>query len=440
MLDLKIQVEELSPILRRVSVEVPPTSVDEALAEAYRDLSRTAKVKGFRPGKVPRHVLERFYRADVEREVVATLVQSSYRQAVDEKDLFPVAEPVVENESLALGKPFRYLAQVEVKPKLDPKDYLGLPLTEKSSEVGEVELDAELEKIEARKIGVAGDWALIDYDLQIDGKQVESLERNRDQPVELTDGEIIKGHLPELRGVEVGQAIDLDYTFPPEYRVAELRGKVGHFHVTLKGLRRRDVPALDDELVKDLDEPGLTTLPQLRERIRTRMSEERKAESDRDLRQQIAKALVERNAFEAPPALVNRMAEGELRALAQQIVRSGIDPETLSIDQSKLRAGAELRIKAELLLEAVAEKEKLAVTDADLEAHFERVAAESEQPLSKVKAQLGRTDQREALNYRVQQDKALAFLRSKATITPSPAGSPGPAVGGAELDAQGATK
>ena len=428
MLDLKIQIEELSPILRRVSVEVPPADVDEALTQAYRDLSRTATVKGFRPGKVPRHVLERFYRADVEREVVATLVQSSYLQAVDQHDLFPVAEPIVDNDTLAVGKPFRFRAQVEVKPKIEPRDYLGLPLAEKPVAVGEAELDAELEKlrdsmatlepIEVRKVGVAGDWALVDYDLEVEGKKFDSLERNRDQPVELTPGDIIKGHIPQLRGVEVGDAIDLDFPFAADYRVAELQGKVGRFHVTLKGLRRRNVPDLDDELVKDLDEPGLTNLAQLRERIRTKLVDERQSESDRDARQQLVKALVERNPFEAPPALVTRMAESELRMLAQQIVRSGIDPDSLSIDQAKLRAGAELRIKAEILLDAVAEKEKLAVEEADLEAHYARVAQDSGESIVKVKAQLGRSEQREALQYRVLQDKALAFLRSKATISP----------------------
>jgi trigger factor len=317
-----------------------------------------------------------------------------------------------------------------VKPEVDPKDYEGLPLAEKGHGVSEAELDSELEKlresmstlepIEDRQVGVAGDWALVDYDLEVDGKRVDSLERNRDQPVELTQGPITKGHIPELRGVEVGASVDVDFPFPTDYRVTELRGKTGHFHVTLKGLRRRNVPVLDDELVKDLDEPELATVDQLRDRIRTRMLEERKAESDRDARQQLVKALVERNPFDAPPSLVNRMAENELRMLAQQIMRSGIDPDSLSIDQAKLRAGAELRIKAEILLDAVAKKEKLAVDEADLEAHYARVAQDTGEPLAKVKGQLGRSDQREALSYRVLQDKALAFLRSKATIqTPS---------------------
>ena len=426
MSELNIQVEELSSFLRRVSIEVPPSAVDAALASAYVALSRTAKIKGFRPGKVPRHVLERYYKAEIEREVVSTLIQSSYRQAVDDKDLFPVSEPLVENDKLAQGTPFRYRAQVEVKPKIEPKDYLSLPLIETRVEVSDPELDAELEKlresmaalepIEERKVGVAGDWALVDYELEIDGKQVGTLERNRDQPVELTDGDIIKGHIPELRGVEVGQTVDVTYTFPADYRIEDLHGKAGHFRVTLKGLRRRVVPILDDELVKDLDEPELTTVAQLRERVKTRMSADRQAEADRAARQQLEQALVDRNPFEAPPALVDRVAEGEMRMLVQQITQSGIDPRTLSLDPVKLRASAELRIKAELLLEAIAVKEQIEVSDADIEAHLEKVAKESDQSLAKVKAQIGRSGQREALKFKLLEDKALAFVRGRATI------------------------
>ena len=186
--------------------------------------------------------------------------------------------------------------------------------------------------------------------------------------------------------------------------------------MTLKGLRKRNVPALDDELVKDLDEPELTTVAELRERVKNRMLGERKEESERDVRQQLEKALIAGNPFEAPPALVSRMAEVELRALARQIAQAGIDPRSLSIDPQKLRAGAEYRIKAELLLEAVAEKEQLEVSDEELEAHLAKVAAETEQPLARVKAELGRSEQREGLKFRLLEDKALAFLRSKASI------------------------
>ena len=132
MSDLKIAVEELSPFLRKLSIELPPSAVDEALAQVYRDLSLTAKVKGFRPGKVPRHVLERTYKADVEREVISQLIQTSYRQAVDERELWPVSEPIVENEKLIQGQPFRYSAQIEVKPKLDPQGYEGIAVTPKA--------------------------------------------------------------------------------------------------------------------------------------------------------------------------------------------------------------------------------------------------------------------------------------------------------------------
>ena len=428
MSDLKVSVEELSPILRKLSIELPPNAVDEALAQAYQELSHNVNVKGFRPGKAPRRVLERQYRSDVERDVIAHLVQTGYRQVVSERDLWPVSEPIVENDKLAEGQPFRFRAQVEVKPVLEPKDYLGLTLTEKPVEVSEKELADELEKLRElmaslepieeseRKVGVQGDWALVDYDLSIDGTPVPKLENNRDQPVELTDGLIIRGHIPELRGVEVGQTIDVTFPFPNDYRVSDLRGKTGLFKVTLKGLRKRVLPELDDELVKDLDEAELTNVAQLRERVRNRMIEERKEESDRDIAKQITKVVVEKNPFEAPPALVNRVVEVELRTLVQQIMRSGIDPNSLSLDQDKLRASAEERIKAELLFEAIAAKEKLEVGEEDLTAHYEKLAKATDKTPAKVKAEIGRSGQLDALKYRLLQDKALAFLRSRATI------------------------
>ncbi len=426
--DLKVSVEELSPILRKLSIELPPNAVDEALAQAYQELSHNVKVKGFRPGKAPRRILEGQYRTDVERDVIAHLVQASYRQAVTERELWPVSEPIIENDKLAEGQPFRFRAQVEVKPTLEPKDYLGLSVTEKPVAVTDQELDDELEKLREsmatlepieeseRKVGVQGDWAVVDYDLSVAGTAVAKLENNRDQPVELSDGPIIRGHIPELRGVEVGQTVEVTYPFPNDYRVGDLRGKTGLFKVTLKGLRKRLIPTLDDELVKDLDDAELTTVAQLRERVKGRMLDERKEEADRDAAQQITKAVVEKNPFEAPPALVNRVVEAELRSLVQQILRSGIDPNSLSLDQEKLRASAEERIKAELLFEAIAVKEQLQVGEPELDAHYEKVAKVTDKTPAKVKAEIGRSGQLDALKYRLLQDKALAFLRSRATI------------------------
>lgn len=422
---MKVQIEELSPIVRRLTVEVEPDLVDRALAEAYQELSRNVKIPGFRPGKAPRRILEQSYRERVEREVVGDLVRRTYPEAVGEQAILPVAEPVVENDKLVPGQPFRYRARVEVKPKLDPKDYLGLPLQPKKADIGDSQVEAELERVrqslstlvplEERKVGVTGDWALIDYDLDLP-EGAPQLERNRDTPVEIAEGTITAGFVPQLAGVEVGQGIDLSHSFPDDYKIEALRGKSATFHVTLKALRRREIPALDDEMVKDLDEPGLSTLPQLRERLRERLTREAEAEAARERDEQLVAGLVSRNPFEAPPAMVDRLIESQLRRVAERIVQAGIDPSSVSIDREKLRENAERRVKGELLLEAIADKEGVTASDEDLDAFVEKVAKEEEAPLQKVRAQFARAPARQALLAKLREDKTLAFLASKATV------------------------
>jgi trigger factor len=422
---MKVQVEEISPIVRRLTVELDPAAVDEALAEAYRGLSRTVKIKGFRPGKAPRRILEQSFRDQVEREVVGELVKRSYPQALGEQSFSPVAEPVVENDQLAAGQPFRYRARIEIKPKIEPQGYRGMVLGSKLIEVTEAEVGAELEKlqqslstlvpIEDRRVAILGDWALIDYDLDLPSGAPD-LERNRDAPVEVAEGSILAGFVPQLRGVEIGARVDVPFTFPEDYKIEPLRGQSTTFQVTLKSLRRRETPALDDEMVKDLDEPGLATLGDLRARLRERLLHERQAEADQERQEEIFRELVAKNPFEAPPALIDRVVEAQLRRVAERVVRAGVDPQTIRIDREKLRENAELRVKAELVLEAIAVKEGIAATDADVEAFAEKVAKEEEVPLRKVMAQFARAPARQALLAKLREDKTLAFLTAEAKI------------------------
>ncbi len=422
---MKVNVEEVSPIVRRMTVELDPTAVDEALDEAYRGLARTVKIRGFRPGKAPRRILEQEFKEQVERDVVTELVKRSYPAAVVEKALLPVAEPVVDNDKLLPGQPFRYRARIEVKPKLEPKDYKGLPLTKHAVEISEAAVDEELKKlqqslatlapIDDRKVAVPGDWALIDYDLDLPAGGPE-LDRNRDTPVEISEGTIIAGFVPELRGVEVGGKIDVPFTFPADYKIPALKGLSTVFHVTLKSLRKREIPALDDEMVKDLDEPGLTSLAELRKRLREKLEHEASSEAARKNQEQIFEELVKRHPFEAPPALIDRVVESQLRRVAQRIVQAGVDPNTVSIDQAKLRANAELRVKAELLLEAIADKEGITAVDADVDSFAEKLAKDEGESLNKVKAQFARAPARQALLEKLREDKTLAFLIAEATI------------------------
>jgi trigger factor len=422
--------EELSPVVRRLTVEVEPEAVEAAFEKAYRSLGRMVKVPGFRPGKIPRRILEQRYGDEVARDVQEVLVRESYPGALDQVAIMPVAEPVIEpaDPTVIRGQPFRYRARVEVTPKLTPQGYTGLRLVRQPVAVTEAEVRAELEKlqqsmstlvpIDGRRVAILGDWALVDYDLALPDFKGDppKLSGNRDAAVDLVPGTLIEGHISELRGVEVGETIKVPFTFPDDYRIAELRGQRGVFSVTLKALRTREIPELDDELVKDLDDPGLATLEDLRTRVRERLSAQRAAESERDLRRQMETALVAANPFEVPQGLVLRLEEAELHTLARQITQAGIDPRTISYDEAKLREQSERRVRAELLFTAIAEKEGITASDAELESELEKVAQQTEVPLSKVKAHYAKPAERESLREKIVRDKTLAFLQAGANI------------------------
>jgi trigger factor len=425
---MKVEVVELSPVSLELSVELPAAEVATALERAYRDLGGRAKIKGFRPGHVPRRILVQNFQGQVEREVASALVRDSLPLAIQNGKIEALGEPTsVQADPLETGKPFRYRARVEVKPKLKPKETRGLPLTRKKVEVTETQVAEELKRlqdslstlvpVEDRSVGLAGDWALIDYDLGLPpGEAPLELERNRDTPVEIAEGEITAGFVPQLRGVEVGQTIEFSHRFAADYKIERLRGREATFRVTLKGLRRREVPPLDDELVKDLDEPGLTTLEQLRTRVRERLQKEAEAQAQRDRNDQLIGELLRRNPFEAPPGLVERALEHQLQRFSDRVARAGIDPRSLPLDREQLRRTTSDRVKAELLLEAVALQEGLTVDQSDLDAYLVRTAENDRIALAKLKAQFSKSPSREALLAKLREEKALAFLLAEANI------------------------
>jgi trigger factor len=425
---MKVDVVELSPVSVELSIEVPAPEVDAALEHAYRDLGGRVKIKGFRPGHVPRRILVQNFQDQVERDVASLLVRDSLPRAVEDRQIPVLGEPSsVQADRLDAGQPFRYRARVEVKPKLEPKGTRGLPLTGKKVEVTEAQLTDDLKRlqdslstlvpIEDRKVGLAGDWALIDYDLNLPpGEPPLELDHNRDTAVEIAEGAITSGFVPQLRGVEVGQTIEFPHTFPADYKIDRLRGKQATFKVTLKGLRRREVPALDDELVKDLDEPGLTTLDQLKDKVRARLQQEAEAQAERDRNDQLIGELLKRNPFDAPPGLVERALEHQLRRFSERVAQAGIDPRTVPIDREQLREAAAQRVKAELLLEAVALQENLTADQSDLDAYLAKTSENDRVALAKLKAQFSKSPSREALLAKLREEKTLAFLLSEANI------------------------
>ncbi len=427
---MKINVETTSPIERKLTIEVPPERVQQELERAYDQLGRRVKLKGFRPGHVPRGVLVRNFKGEVEREVVEKLVSSTFVEAAAQHGVSAVAPPNVSLEqSLAEGQAFRYSATVEVKPVVVPKDYKGLTATRRVPQVGELEVGVELAKlqdsyarlvpVEGRDTAQEGDYALIDHQGTIDGLPFDG-SNAQDVTVKVGQGKVEEGFIAALVGKKVGEEAEFEEPFPADHRNEQLRGKLARMKVVLKGLKTKQVAALDDELAKQVGIEGIETLDALKARILEDLGKRETKRAEGELKDALLKAALEKNGFEVPPSMVERAIDGMLEGTVERFARMGVDVRQLDLDVARLRGDlreqALQQVRGSLLLEAVAKAEGLSVTEEELQAEVARVALEVGVPVQKAQQQMRGKEARAALENRVLEEKAMALLTQAAVI------------------------
>ncbi len=345
------RIEDLSPVVKKVSVEVTPDRVQDALDRAYSTVSRTVKLKGYRQGHVPRRLVERYFGDDVKKDVAQKLVSGSIHEALADHKLDPVAPPRVENGSVEPGQPFKYTATVEVRPKVEPKDYEGLSVPKVAVEVTDAQVDERIEEmrrehamfvpVERRDVAEAGDYVSSDYQGFIEGAPLRGAKREG-VLLEVAAGSLLENKAEGLLGARVGETRELGVTFPNDYAVEELRGKEARFQVAVKGLKKREVPALDDAFVQDLGGEA-KTLAELRAKLRSEMEQQKKERAEGDQREKVLEALAAKNPIEAPPALVERNVDAMLQGMLEGFMRRGIDPRQLGLNKAVRRAEAARR-------------------------------------------------------------------------------------------------
>ncbi len=421
---MKIQVEELSPIERKLSIEVEPAVVTQELNQAYATLSRQVKIAGFRPGKVPRRILEQRFKDEVEGDVIRRLVERAYLEAIREHQVEAVSHPRVTNEALRPDVPFRFQARVDVKPKVQAKEYRELPLKKVEKIVDDARVDQQLEKmrhsmsrlepVEGREIAQAGDFAQVDYHATHDGKGFPG-SRAENATVQVVPGELVESKIAALEGMKVGETKELDYAFPKDYSVDEVRGKLAHFRISLKGLKVEVVPELNEDFAREMQ--GGETVADLRAKIRGDLQRSTRQEIAAEERAQIVKLLIERNPFEVPQGMVDRAVEMMLEGTIRSMARGGIDPRKLGLDFEQLRNELKPRalneVKGVLLLESVAEQESIHVPEEEIEKKVEEISTETGQTLSKVRKFFKDPDERRSLSRRIQEEKTVEFLKAR---------------------------
>ncbi len=429
---MKVSVQELSPIERKLSIEVDSTRVAEELTRAYSALGRQVKVAGFRPGKIPRRILEQRFRADVERDVTQKVVERAYLDAIRAHEIQAVSNPSISGAPKVVpDAPLSFEARVQVKPTIDPKDYRGLPLEKRDTAVAESEVTEQLEKmrerlarlepVTARDAAELGDYAQVDYEATIDGKAFPG-SKAENVTVEVATGEVVEAKFAALAGTKIGERKVFDYAFPPDYDLDEVKGKVAHFDVKVRELKNSVTPPLDDAFAKEMSGQGpgnsFDTLDALKAKVRADLERANRRKADSEAREEVIAVLAERNPFEVPEAMIERTSNFMMEGALRSVSRSGVDIRTLNLDfaklQAELRPKALSEVKGSLLFEAVAAKEKIEVSPDELDRKMEQLAEEAQQPLSQVKRAYRTDDAKRSLQFQLREEKTIEFLKAHA--------------------------
>jgi trigger factor len=424
--DLAVVASQESPSLRRLEITVPLARVRRAYDRAYRDIAKNARVKGFRPGRVPRPVLERMFGPSLGEEIERALVHETLDAALAQAGIEPVATPAVDASPPQSDREFRYRALVEIRPPIELPELEGLPGRRPVVLVGDDEVERELEALRLRHAplieepagtaAASGHIVTIDFVGRVDGVPFEG-GSGRDVELEIGAGRFIPGFEEQLIGAAAGDDRVVNTTFPEHYGNSDLAGKSAEFSVHVAEVKRRELPALDDEFAKDLGE--FDTLGALRDRIHHDLRESRDQAARAELRRSVLGALVERTAFAVPPGATDAQLERRLRLAVQQL-QQGVPHDVLhaQVDRwrEEWRPAAEREVKERWLLDVVAETRELAVEPAEIAEQIEKMASAQGVAPARLREQLGAELLEASIRSDLRREKALDFLVSTAKV------------------------
>ncbi len=423
---VKVDVETVDSVRRRLAVEVPAEEVSAEIEKAYAQLARGAKVRGFRPGRVPRPVLERLFGDRVRAEVFEKLIQQSYAEVVEERQIPTVGHPEFVTEQAQPGAALRYSATVEVKPEIIVEHYAGLAVERPLTPITDADVDvflerlrqslAQLHPIVGRSTVEIGDVVTLDYEARVDGRSVGQGEQRE---IEIGANGFPREFDEHLIGAAVGSELDFAVSYPPEHGAAELAGKTVNFHVRVRGLSHKEVPALDDEFAKDHGE--CSTLAELRQRVRDRLGSDAAQQADEAMRQALLNALAEANDIPIPNALVERRTRALMEEVWQEWQQRRLRPknegEALARLREELQPRARQQVKIALLLESIARQEGITVSEADVDERIATLAADAGAAAERLRAYYQDTEARRELRNRLLQARAVDAVVRTAHIT-----------------------
>ncbi len=385
-MEMKVSVEDVSPVQKRLKVEIPASKVDEQINQTINRLKRNVAVPGFRKGKVPRAIIEREYGATIKSEVLQALIEESIGDAIKQSNVTMLLEPQLDSSSdIESGKPFEYSVLMDIEPEVEVPDFRKFELIRPKVEVTDEEVEEQLENLRSQFGTVEvvdeqrplkeGDIAIIDYQAFIDGEEVEEL-ANEDYFVEVGKGNFNETFEKGLIGMEKGEEREIEVTYPDDALNVLVAGKTVKYKVTLKNIQKRNLPELDDEFAKRFG-IGLETVDDLRNKLKEQILKDKKAAADSVLRNQLFDKLLERADFPVPERLIEKKLDQMIDNIAGHMQERGVNLEQAGIDEErlreKMRENAIRQVKTELILDKIADEEKIEIPSEELKKYNDYV-------------------------------------------------------------------
>ena len=426
---MQVTVEDLSSVKKMLHIEIPADEVARELDTTYSKLKKTAKVKGFRPGKAPRSVLERMYKKDVHADVTSRLIQESFVDAIKETDLKIVGNPKVDPPELVADGPYKYDATVEVNPEIEVIDHKGLKLKKTLYKISDEEVDiqlktlqknlAKLEPIKGQRPLKNDDFALIDYEGFKNGQPFAETQKTENFSLKIGEGRISKDFDEALTGMMPGENKEISIKFPEDHYNKILADSEITFQVKLNEIRQEMLPKIDDEMAQKLGD--YKTLAEVKKAITDNLKQGYDKRTEQELNEQILKQLLDKYDFEVPEAMVEYELEGILAEAERSFSYQGVSLDQMGLTKESLaekyRDTAVKQVKRHFILNKIIEQEDLKLSDDALEKGFQDMAATVNQSLEEIKQYYRENkDNLEFFKHTLLEKKAIKLILDISTV------------------------
>ena len=422
---MKTEFQDVSETQKKITIEIPSDVVDAEIDRVAKGYSKQARLPGFRPGKVPSNIIKQRFRDEIHHEVMHGLIPRAVEEALQERGIEPVSTPDIKDVSLREGEPLKFTADIETVPPFDPGDLSTITLRQHSSTVTDDAVEKTLERlrergakqesVEGRPVA-DGDIVAVDLDrTDPDGK----MDHHEGVSIELGAAANPPEFDQNLVAMNVGEEKTFVIHFPEDYSVAEMANTDVTYRVTVKEIRRKVLPELDDEFAKDIGD--FESLAALRDRVRADMQAEAEQHAKQHLRSDLLKQLGQRITFELPASLVDREIDRRLEEFARRLMDQGVDPRKAGIDWSQFREAqrepARDAVASALVLDEISRRENLTVATEDLDKEIDQFASTSGRTPAALRAQLEKEGGLARLTAGLRREKAVDFAMSHAKMT-----------------------